>query len=96
MAKPDWDELQQRFLSDHASTGITRIEDPLAKMRALKGCTWVRKDTGSFGIGFIAQDVEQIFPDAVTISGMPLLMADGSEVKDVRCPDPTGVAAALP
>ncbi|WP_312467262.1 tail fiber domain-containing protein [Pseudescherichia sp.] len=74
---------------------ITRIEDPLAKMRALKGCTWVRKDTGSFGIGFIAQDVEQIFPDAVTISGMPLLMADGSEVKDVRCPDTSGVAAAL-
>ena len=74
---------------------ITRIEDPLAKMRALKGCTWVRKDTGSFGIGFIAQDVEQIFPDAVTISGMPLLMADGSEVKDVRCPDTAGVAAAL-
>jgi len=74
---------------------ITRIEEPLAKMRALKGCTWVRKDTGSFGIGFIAQDVEQIFPDAVTISGMPLIMADGSEIKDVRCPDTSGVSAAL-
>lgn len=74
---------------------ITRIEDPLAKMRVLKGCTWVRKDTGSFGIGFIAQDVEQVFPDAVTISGMPLIMTDGSEIKDVRCPDTSGVAAAL-
>ena len=74
---------------------ITRIEEPLAKMRALKGCTWVRKDTGSFGIGFIAQDAEQIFPDAVTISGMPLIMADGSEIKDVRCPDTSGVSAAL-
>lgn len=74
---------------------ITRIENPLDKMLALKGCTWVRKDTGSFGIGFIAQDVERIFPDAVTISGMPLTMADGSEIKDVRCPDTPGVAAAL-
>ncbi|POU00424.1 hypothetical protein C3369_15070 [Escherichia sp. ESNIH1] len=74
---------------------ITRIEDPLGKMLALKGCTWVRKDTGNFGIGFIAQDVERVFPDAVTISGMPLVMADGSEVKDVRCPDTAGVAAAL-
>jgi len=74
---------------------ITRIENPLGKMRALKGCTWVRKDSGNFGIGFIAQDVERVFPDAVTISGMPLVMADGSEVKDVRCPDTAGVAAAL-
>ena len=74
---------------------ITRIEEPLAKMRALKGCSWVRKDTGSFGIGFIAQDVERVFPDAVTISGMPLIMADGSKIKDVRCPDTPGVAAAL-
>jgi len=74
---------------------ITRIEDPLGKMLALKGCTWVRKDSGNFGIGFIAQDVERVFPDAVTISGMPLVMADGREVKDVRCPDTAGVAAAL-
>ncbi len=74
---------------------ITRIDDPLGKMLALKGCTWVRKDSGNFGIGFIAQDVERVFPDAVTISGMPLVMADGREVKDVRCPDTAGVAAAL-
>ncbi|MDF2777041.1 MAG: hypothetical protein K0S90_564 [Enterobacteriaceae bacterium] len=24
MAKPDWGELQKRFLSDHASTGICK------------------------------------------------------------------------
>jgi hypothetical protein len=23
MAKPDWGELQQRFLSDHAATGVS-------------------------------------------------------------------------
>lgn len=25
MAKPDWGELQQRFLSDHAATGVSRM-----------------------------------------------------------------------
>ncbi|XJI46319.1 tail fiber domain-containing protein [Escherichia coli] len=28
----------------------------------LKGCSWTRKDTGQWGIGFIAQDVKKIFP----------------------------------
>ncbi|MCW4688186.1 terminase small subunit, partial [Enterobacter hormaechei subsp. xiangfangensis] len=26
MAKPDWGELQQRFLSEHASTGVSPKE----------------------------------------------------------------------
>jgi len=74
---------------------ITRIENPLEKMQAIKGCTWYRKDSGNFGIGFIAQDVQAVFPDAVTTNGMSLTMADGEVVKDVLFPDTAGVAAAL-
>ncbi len=74
---------------------IARIEDPLDKMRAIKGCTWERKDNGNFGIGFIAQDVQAVFPDAVTTNGSDLKMADGEIVKNVLFPDTAGVAAAL-
>ena len=74
---------------------IARIEDPLVKMRAIKGCTWERRDSGNFGIGFIAQDVQAVFPDAVTTNGMSLTMADGEVIKDVLFPDTAGVAAAL-
>jgi len=74
---------------------IARIEDPFVKMRAIKGCTWERKDSGNFGIGFIAQDVQTVFPDAVTTNGMSLTMADGEVIKDVLFPDTAGVAAAL-
>ena len=74
---------------------IARIEDPFVKMRGIKGCTWFRKDSGNFGIGFIAQDVQAVFPDAVTTNGMSLKMADGEVIKDVLFPDTAGVAAAL-
>ncbi len=74
---------------------ITRIENPLEKMRAIMGCTWYRKDNDNFGIGFIAQDIQKIFPEAVTTNGSSLTMADGEVVKDVLFPDTAGVAAAL-
>ena len=74
---------------------IARIQNPLEKMQAIKGCTWFRKDSGNFGIGFIAQDVQAVFPDAVTTNGMSLTMADGEIVKDALFPDTAGVAAAL-
>lgn len=73
---------------------VTRIEKPLEKMRAIKGCTWIRKDNGNFGIGFIAQDVQQVFPDAVmTNSFSPVI--DGKKIDNVLFPDTPGVAAAL-
>ena len=74
---------------------ITRIENPLAKMRAIKGCTWFSKDNDNFGIGFIAQDIQTVFPDAVTTNGSSLTMADGEVVKNVLFPDTMGVAAGL-
>lgn len=74
--------------------GVSRIEDPLSKMEMLKGCSWTRKDTGQWGIGFIAQDVKKIFPQAVTEGGDRQL-PDGTVVEGVLSPDTYGVAAAL-
>lgn len=73
---------------------VSRIKDPLNKMKMLKGCTWTRKDTGQWGIGFIAQDVKKIFPQAVTEGGDRQL-PDGTVVEGVLSPDTYGVAAAL-
>lgn len=75
-------------------TNIKKIEDPLAKMRLIKGVTWDRLDRFAPGIGFIAQDVQDAFPSAVSIYG-DMTMADGTVVKDVLAPDTSGVAAAL-
>ena len=73
---------------------IKRIEDPLDKMRAIKGVTYYRRDNNNFGIGFIAQDVQQVFPEAVmTNSFSPII--DGKQIDNVLFPDTPGVAAAL-
>lgn len=75
-------------------TNIKRIEDPLSKMRVIKGATWERLDGLPPGIGFIAQDVQKAFPEAVTVYGDKTL-EDGTIIKDVLAPDTSGVAAAL-
>ena len=74
---------------------VNRIEDPLEKMRAIRGVTWYRKDSGNFGIGFIAQEVQEVFPEAVTTNGFSMFMPDGSEIEKVLFPDTAGVSAAL-
>ena len=73
---------------------IKLIENPLEKMKNIKGVSWKLRNGGKIGFGFIAQDVEVDFPDAVSISG-DMEMEDGSVVKDVRSVDTYGVAAAL-
>lgn len=75
-------------------TNIKKIEDPLVKMRLIKGVTWDRLDRFAPGIGFIAQDVQAAFPSAVSVYG-DMTMSDGTVVKDVLAPDTIGVAAAL-
>jgi len=73
---------------------IKRVEDPLVKMRAIKGVTYYRRDNNNYGIGFIAQDVQQVFPEAVmTNSFSPII--DGKQIDNVLFPDTPGVAAAL-
>ncbi|MGZ0721691.1 tail fiber domain-containing protein [Kluyvera cryocrescens] len=71
-----------------------RIEDPLGKMIRLGGYTWMRIDTDSWGIGFISQEIADVFPEAISI-GPDRELPDGSVVEGVQSPDTYGVAAAL-
>lgn len=70
------------------------IQDPLEKMRLIRGYTWTRKDIKASGVGFLAQQVQQVFPDSVMNLGDTTLK-DGTVVKDTLAPDTTGVAAGL-
>lgn len=79
---------------ERIKTNIKRIEDPLSRMREIKGVTWERLDGLPPGIGFIAQDVQKAFPEAVSVYGDKTLK-DGTIIKDVLAPDTSGVAAAL-
>lgn len=74
---------------------IQRIDDPLGKMSSLKGCTWSLKSNGNFGIGFIAQDVEKVFPGAVKESYFPQTFPDGTKLDRVKALNAGDVAAAL-
>lgn len=73
---------------------VTVIADPLMKMQQLRGVECDRLDTPAHGYGFIAQEVEKVFPDAVKSYGKTTLR-DGSEIEDVKSVDTFGVAAAL-
>ncbi|ALL19801.1 hypothetical protein NI40_008855 [Enterobacter sp. E20] len=63
-------------------------------MQQLRGVEWDRLDTPAHGYGFIAQEVEKVFPDAVKSYGKTTLR-DGSEIEGVKSVDTFGVAAAL-
>lgn len=83
---------------ERVKTNIQRISDPLGKMRLIKGVTWERLDKSEKpnGIGFIAQDVEGVFPDAVkTLKYSNTELKDGTVVEDIKSVDTYGVAAAL-
>lgn len=73
---------------------VTVIADPLMKMQQFSGVEWDRLDTPAHGYGFIAQEVEKVFPEAVKSYGKTTLR-DGSEIEDVKSVDTFGVAAAL-
>lgn len=79
---------------DRLKTNKERIQNPLSLMKEMGGYTWTRLDGGAWGIGFIAQEVAKIFPEAVQESGDRTL-DDGTVVKGVLSPDTYGVAAAL-
>lgn len=73
---------------------IERIQDPLGKMVKLRGVTWKRLDDIAPGIGFIAQEVQEVFPEFV-FEGGDRTLEDGTIVEKVLSPDTYGVAAAL-
>lgn len=86
-----------RSLSDkRIKSNIERINDPLSKMRNIKGVKWTLETNGSVGYGFIAQDVEKDFPEAVSeTKSSPVTLRNGSSVSDVKSVNTSGIAAAL-
>lgn len=89
--------LEWRSNSDERiKSGVTRISNPLVKMRNIKGVSWTMETNGSTGFGFIAQDVEKDFPDAVSETKFsPVTLRDGTVLDDVKSVNTSGVAAAL-
>lgn len=73
---------------------VRLIQDPLGKMKKLRGYMWNLKSNGSAGVGFIAQEIQEVFPESVFISG-DMELSDGTIVKDVLAPDSSGVSAGL-
>ncbi|WP_128094450.1 tail fiber domain-containing protein [Brucella pituitosa] len=47
---------------------MKNIPDPLEALKKLNGCTWTRIDTGTNGIGLIAQDAEKAVPGCSQVS----------------------------
>jgi len=73
---------------------IKKIDTPLKKLISIRGVTWIRRDTNNPGIGFIAQDVQSVFPDAV-FDGGSIKVDSGEVIEKVLSVDTSGVAAAL-
>lgn len=59
---------------------IQEIPDAIAKVQQLRGVTYVRKDSGLRQTGVIAQEVQQVLPEAVHESGEYLSVAYGNMV----------------
>ncbi|OXI29600.1 tail fiber domain-containing protein [Burkholderia aenigmatica] len=80
---------------ERVKSNIEPIEDALSKMRSIRGCTWDRLDGVSCGIGFIAQEVQKVFPEHVRVAEPTRTLDDGTTIKDFLSIDTGGIAAAL-
>ncbi|MBH2897247.1 tail fiber domain-containing protein [Serratia ureilytica] len=89
-ANGKWVESSDIRIKDN----VRLIQDPLGKMKKLRGYMWNLKSNGSAGVGFIAQEIQEVFPESVFISG-DMEFSDGTIVKDVLAPDSSGVSAGL-
>ncbi|MDM2738387.1 tail fiber domain-containing protein [Citrobacter sp. Ct235] len=74
---------------------IEPIQNALTLMKAFDGVTWDYKVDGSKGYGFVAQDVQTIFPEAVSESNYNQDLPDGTTVENVLNVNTIGVSAAL-
>jgi len=63
---------------------IQPIDDALAKVKQLKGCTFTYTVDGKESAGLIAQDVEQVLPSAVSEKELPLKQDDGIAYKTLQ------------
>lgn len=75
-------------------TNIKVVDKPLEKMTKLRGYTWDRLDDAHSGQGFIAQEVQEIFPNAVFDGGNTTLK-DGTVVENTLSVDVTGAGISL-
>ncbi|MDC7950476.1 tail fiber domain-containing protein, partial [Enterobacter kobei] len=93
-APASWVNNSDRRIKDK----INPIDDPLGKMKKVRGYTWVRKDDqmkGAFGIGFVAQEIQEIIPEAVCCSREGSVTVDGEEIENSLALSPGEIAAAL-
>ena len=75
-------------------TNLQTIDNPLEKMRMMRGYTWDRLDDAPPGQGFIAQELMEVMPTAVFEGGRTELK-DGNVVEKTLSVDVTGASAAL-
>lgn len=54
------------FSDARLKTDVETVSDALDRVRKLRGVTFSRRDTGSRGIGLVAQELAPIVPEAVT------------------------------
>lgn len=77
---------------------VKPIEDPLDKMKKVRGYTWTRKDDqmkGNFGLGFVAQEIQEILPEAVFSSHVDSVKVNGEAIENPLAISPGEIAAAL-
>ncbi|WP_110875902.1 tail fiber domain-containing protein [Franconibacter helveticus] len=74
---------------------IEEIADPEEKLNMLRGVTFRYLSGDLFGIGYIGQDVERAFPEAVSKSPDPVVLPDGKIIDKVIRPDTYGVGVAV-
>jgi hypothetical protein len=59
---------------------IETISGALGKVAAMRGVTYTRKDTGAKGIGVLAQEMQEVIPEAVLNNGEHLSVSYGNLV----------------
>jgi len=83
------------YSDERIKTNVQRIENPLEKMQNIKGVTWDRLDGCPSGLGFIAQEIQKVFPQAVYENSGQTTFEDGTIIKNMLSLDVAGVSAAL-
>lgn len=61
-------------------TDLAKITDALSKVSRLNGYTYTRKDTGTRQTGVVAQELQEVLPEAVIDNGEHLAVAYGNIV----------------
>lgn len=79
-----WDVVGNVFSDERMKTNIQKIRNPLDKINRIEGVTYEWKDNGDDDMGVIAQDVEEVMPEAVS-------MDEDSGMRKVNVPQMVGM-----